>query len=261
MECKNCQTRLKVESDFCSKCGAKVIRNRLTLKNLFNYSLETFFNYDNKFFQTILNLIKKPKDVIDGYVNGIRKKHIDPIAFFAISVTISGIYLFIIKKYFPELYDFSDAFGNDSQKEFGKKITDITTEYYSLLNFTIIPALALISRIVFFNKRYNYTEHLALFFYTMSLFSVFSTVITLLIVLVIPTKLMTISLCLYAIFFLYHCFVFKQIFELSFKQLLIKTILFIPIFFIFYIGLSILVLIIFLATGHMNLQDFAPPAS
>uniref|UniRef100_UPI004049B00F DUF3667 domain-containing protein n=1 Tax=Gelidibacter sp. TaxID=2018083 RepID=UPI004049B00F len=261
MNCKNCQTALSAESDFCYKCGGKVIRNRLTIRNLLNYFLETFFNYDNKFIQTIVNLIINPKEVIDGYINGTRKKYIEPLAFFAISVTISGLYLFIIKKYFPDLFDFSDAFGSDSQKEFGKKITDITTEYYSLLNFTIIPALALISRIVFFNKRYNYTEHLALFFYTMPLFSIFSTVFTLLIVLAIPTKLMSISLGLYAVFFLYHCFVFKQIFSLSFKQLVIKIILFIPVFFIFYIGFSILMVIVAFAMGYLNLQDFAPPAS
>jgi hypothetical protein len=73
MNCKNCQTALSVESDFCYKCGGKVIRNRLTVKNLFNYFLESFFNYDNKFFQTITNLITNPKDVIDRYVNGTRK--------------------------------------------------------------------------------------------------------------------------------------------------------------------------------------------
>lgn len=261
MNCKNCQTTLSIESDFCYKCGGKVIKNRLTIKNLLNYSLETFFNYDNKFFQTIVNLIKNPKDVIDSYVNGTRKKYIEPLGFFAISLTISGLYLFIIQKYFPQLFDFSAAFGSDSQREFGTKLTNMTTEYNSLLYFILIPALALMSRIVFFNKRYNYTEHLVLFFYTMPLFSMFSSLVSLMIVLFVPAEFMMISLGLYGVFFIHHCFVFKQIFGLSFKQLLIKTILFIPIFFIFYIGLSILIVIIFLATGHMNLQDFAPPAS
>src|SRR5690606_36952811 len=114
---------------------------------------------------------------------------------------------------------------------------------------------------VFYNKRYNYTEHLILFFYTMSLFSMFSTVVTLLLILFVSANLIYISLGLYIIFFFYHCFVFKTVFELSFKQLLIKTLLFIPIFFIFYIAFSILLVVVALALGYLNPQDFAPPPS
>ena len=32
MICKNCNTSLSADSGFCNSCGAKVIRNRLTLK-------------------------------------------------------------------------------------------------------------------------------------------------------------------------------------------------------------------------------------
>lgn len=76
MNCKNCDTALQPEISFCYKCGAKVIKNRITFKNLAVYFGETFLNYDNKFLQTVINLIKDPKDVIDGYVKGVRKKYI-----------------------------------------------------------------------------------------------------------------------------------------------------------------------------------------
>ena len=68
MRCKNCQTKFLIESDFCYNCGAKVIRNRLTLKNLLNDFSEQFLNYDNKFLQTFIQLFKKPEVVIDGYI-------------------------------------------------------------------------------------------------------------------------------------------------------------------------------------------------
>ncbi len=35
MLCKNCETPLTTDSDFRKSCGVKVIRNRLTVKNLF----------------------------------------------------------------------------------------------------------------------------------------------------------------------------------------------------------------------------------
>ncbi len=260
MNCKNCQTELSVESGYCYSCGGKVIRNRLTIRNLYYYFAETFFNYDNKFLQTIIKLIVNPKDVIDSYVHGTRKRYIEPLSFFAISLTISGLYIFIVRKYFPELFEFSELYQSDAQKEFANKITEITTEYISLLNFAIIPALALISRIVFYNNRYNYSEHLVIYFFTMSLFSMFSVVCTLIIAAFFQMPLLTISSLLYLTFFLYHCYLMKQVFDLSFKQLLVKISIFIPLFLFFYFGFSILLFLIAFATGHLNLQDFAPPS-
>ena len=100
MNCKNCNTNLSSDSDYCNKCGGKIIRNRLTIRNLFQHFSETFLNYDNKFLQTVKNLFVKPEDVIGSYGDGTRKKYINPISFFAISLTISGVYLLIFKKFF-----------------------------------------------------------------------------------------------------------------------------------------------------------------
>lgn len=258
MNCKNCRAELAEISDYCYYCGGKVIRYRLTLKHVFNHFIETFFNYDNKFLQTIIKLISNPSDVIATYVTGTRKRYIEPLSFFAISLTISGLYIFVARKYFPELLEFGDLYQNEAQKEFTKKFTDIIMEYVSLLNFAIIPALALISRIVFYNNRYNYTEHLVISFYTMSLFSIFSVVSTLIIASLFPTSLLTINLALYFIFFFYYSYSMKQLFDLSFKQLLVKILIFIPLFIMFYFAFSILMLVIAFATGSINLQDFAP---
>ena len=52
MNCKNCHTELHDHDDYCPNCGARVIRNRLTFKNLFEHISETFFNYDNKLLRT-----------------------------------------------------------------------------------------------------------------------------------------------------------------------------------------------------------------
>ena len=82
MECKNCSNQLSTNSDFCNSCGAKVIRNRLTLKNIFEHIIETFFNYDNKLLRTFIDLFKKPEKVIDGYINGVRKRYVNPISYF-----------------------------------------------------------------------------------------------------------------------------------------------------------------------------------
>ena len=228
MNCKNCHSELLLNADFCHHCGAKVIRNRLTLKNLFIHLGETFFNYDNKFLQTIINLIISP-----GYVSGVRKKYIDPLPFFAISVTISGFYLLIIRKYFPFIFDFgNDIYSDEVQSQLTQVIQEFIFEYNSLLNFIFIPLVAFMSKLVFLKKKYNFTEHLTMYFYTMSLFSIFSVVFTLAILSVFPDYFLTMSGILYSLFFIYMCMVLVKIFSLNFGQLLIKILIFIPILFL-----------------------------
>jgi hypothetical protein len=259
MNCKNCQIPLLPESDYCHQCGAKIIRNRLTLKSLFSHLIETFFSYDNTFLQTTVQLLKNPKDVIDSYVQGVRKKYIAPLAFFAVAITISGLYLFIIKKYFPQFFDFADSlYTDDISRDVSKKISEFTTEFNSLLNFLFIPFIALLSRIVFYNNRYNFTEHLVIYFYTMSLFSIFSVITNLIILTVIPDVFLIWSSISYLLLFFYHCYALKSIFTLSIKKLLLKIILFIPLFLISYIGVSLLLFLLALLTGYIDLNELIP---
>ena len=81
MDCKNCGTILTSENNFCNFCGAKVIHNRLTVSNLFEDFKEKFLNVDNAFLRTFISLFKRPDDVINGYIEGTRKKYINVINF------------------------------------------------------------------------------------------------------------------------------------------------------------------------------------
>jgi hypothetical protein len=106
MNCKNCHTELISDSDFCNRCGSKVIRNRLTFKNLFEHFSDTFFNYDNKLLRTFIDLFIRPEVVIGGYIDGIRKRYVNPISYFGLAITFSGLYLLILNKFYPEALDF-----------------------------------------------------------------------------------------------------------------------------------------------------------
>ena len=99
MQCKNCHYRLSEDNSYCSQCGGKIIRNRLTLKNLFEHISETFFNYDNKLFRTLRDLTLRPHVVIDDYVSGIRMRYVNPISLFALRLTRAGLSWFIMQKF------------------------------------------------------------------------------------------------------------------------------------------------------------------
>ena len=107
MICKNCHTNLVEGADYCYNCGAKVIRKRLNFRNLFEHISETFLNYDNKLFRTLVKLLTDPVDVIDSYVQGVRKKYVNPLSFFGLALTLSGLFIFILRKYYLDQIDFS----------------------------------------------------------------------------------------------------------------------------------------------------------
>jgi hypothetical protein len=262
MKCKNCSTELASESSFCYTCGGKIVKNRLTIRSITSNLVETYFSYDNTFLRTFLNLFRNPDDVINSYVVGVRRKYIAPFSFFVLAITISGLYLFIIQKYFPEYFDLlqQEMYSDENTKMFGSKITEFTTEYNSLINFILIPFLAFISWVVFSNKRYNFTEHLVIYFYTMPFLSIVSVVLNLFLLVFFQEYLLQIMFMIYGFIFIYHSYVLKRIFSLSFKQLVLKTLLFIPIFFLFYVLSSILLVVILFATGNLVLEDFAPKA-
>ena len=77
MECKNCKGLISLSISYCPNCGAKIIKNRLTVKNLFGSFVAQFLNYDNKFLQTFISLFTKPEKVIGSYINGTRKKYVN----------------------------------------------------------------------------------------------------------------------------------------------------------------------------------------
>lgn len=247
MNCKNCEIQLSNEDNFCPSCGGKIIHNRLTIKNLLQHLGETFLNYDNKFLKTIINLIKRPEDVIVSYINGVRKKYINPISFFAISLTISGLLIFIIKKYYSSLLDFSKLYENEAQQKMMISVMEGTFEYNSLIYSALIPFLAIISLLVFFNKKYNLTEHIVIYLYSMSLFSIISAISGLIILLINSQLYISFSVVIYALIFIYHCYMLKRMFNLNGFQLLLKTLLFLLLFFVLYLVVTVLVFIVLFA--------------
>jgi len=176
MECKNCEVSLSESDMFCNKCGAKVIRNRITIKNLWGDFCEQFLNYDNRFLKTYFGIFTQPHKVIGGYISGTRKKYVNVLSYFALALTLSGIQIFIIRKFFPEALDLSTFMPDSVPKE----DLDINWIYDYLSIFTLIniPLYGLIARLTFIGlKKFNYTEHLVIMAYLLAHFSITNSII------------------------------------------------------------------------------------
>ncbi len=262
MHCKNCHTELVLDSDFCNRCGGKVIRNRLTFRNLFEHISETFFNYDNKLLRTCIDLFKKPEEVIGGYINGIRKRYVNPISLFGLTLTLVGLEWLFLSKFFPEQMNLSSIAvqGNESGIN---NVFSFIQDYSSIVMMLLIPVYALISRIVFFDKKtFNYVEHIVAFTYMTSIISLVGAVLNI-IGLSLGKDLGVVVYFNLPIQIIYISYCFKRLYKISFIEIVARAILSFIVYMVIYIivMLATVVVIYFIdgKEGIMNLlESFRP---
>ena len=89
MNCKNCQSLLEKDSNYCNNCGAKVILKRINFKNLLLEFFIINFGVDSRFFLTIRKMATSPEDVLNEYLEGVRRCYLNPFAFLAIGAGLS----------------------------------------------------------------------------------------------------------------------------------------------------------------------------
>jgi len=254
MNCKNCTLSIQTHHNFCPHCGAKVIRKRLTIKALFSHFSEQFLNYDNKFFQTFIQLFTKPEKVIGCYINGTRKKYVNVISYFAIALTITGLEWYLLNKFFPHVIDMSAiaAKGTEVAANDGVKMIQ---EYASIVLMLFVPVYALMSRIVFFNiKKFNYTEHLVIFMYVIAQISIFGTLVNLIgAVFGIPLGILVYINGPFQILFSAYCL--KRLYNLSLTGIFLRTLLFLVVLVVLFI-LSTIIYLIVMILYYGGLEEF-----
>ncbi|MFD1063962.1 DUF3667 domain-containing protein [Winogradskyella litorisediminis] len=248
MNCKNCKQELSETSDYCNKCGGRVVRNRLTFKNLFEHITETFFNFDNKLLRTFIALFKTPEDVIVSYIKGVRKRYVNPISYLALTLTVGGLYIIVLNKFFPDaMAEMSNPYSiNQAQQEAIKESVGYTQEYYSIVMVLFIPLYALFSRIVFIGKKeFNYTEQIVMAMYIIAQFSLISSFLNLI---ALSSGVSSQLLGFVSIFAQigYFAYCYKRIYKLDFGGILLRTLIFFGIIGAIMVGFIILGVIVFL---------------
>ncbi|QCX00890.1 DUF3667 domain-containing protein [Aggregatimonas sangjinii] len=265
MDCKNCARPLRTDYSFCAHCGAKVIRNRITIKSLWYDFTERFFNLDNTFLKTFKHLFSRPDDVIVGYIKGVRKKYLNPVSYFTIAIMLGGLFVYVHNEFFPDALNFKFLYPDestltDSEKfgmDFQKRINYYLFKYQSLFYVAMLPFLALISRLVFINrKQFNLSEHFVMNIYAYSQMSI--VINSVYILLLWNSKaLYYASIGNLVLQIGYFTWVFYKIFNLSIKQTLIKLLFFLLILAVVFFGLMI-VASLYLVFMTDTFQNMAP---
>lgn len=262
MKCKNCTNSIVNYTKFCANCGARIIGNRLTFKFFFQEFLAKVLSIDNKLLKTFWHLIVKPDYVIKSYIDGVRKKYIEPFSYLLISITLSGITIFLMRENAVDVLDELNQGQNEKFREAYKSIMNTMYDFNSIVTALTIPFYALISWLVFLNKKmFNYVEHLIVYIYTTAQFSILSAILFVGIYFSgLEDSSGTVMMGVLLTSMIYNAYTLKRIFKLNIKQLLIKIIYFLFVLLVLYIFATILVVIAFLIfMGPEGLQEFTAP--
>jgi len=260
MECKNCAYEIDENEFYCQHCGGKIIRNRISLKLLLSEAAANIFGWDNKYFLTVRGLFVYPGKLLQQYIDGTRKRYMNPISFLLIGLTL-GLFFFNI---FSEQYLSITEKANESQLEWmaqnlggiyesdefqeksradSNKMQEFLLRYLNIITLINLPLYALLSWSVF-RKRYNFGEHLVVNSYLQGVGFLFSILFFFVAIIVHPSLFF---LSLLGTFSLY-CHAYKQLYKLSWSELILKILLFIGIL----IGLSIVLGIAFFVIGYIG---------
>jgi len=247
MECKNCHASLNEMDNFCPSCGAKIIKERLSLKIITSEFFETFISWDNKILQTFILLFSKPEEVVISYIKGTRKRYVKPFTYLLIALTLYGIYLsFTSELYFKA---FSDGFNFNNEKvKFDKEYLDkikkmmmFSFKYFNFFMMLMIPFYTFLSKKAF--KKYNFVEHIVIVTYIQAeTFITTTIIISILLLFNVNILLSTNIISPFSYIFLFY--VYKRVFKLSFINTLVNFLIMIAYLILFSIVIVIIIAVL-----------------
>ena len=122
--CFNCEQPISDNDNFCSNCGQVNDELPLSIKQFVSEFFSGFFSFDTRFFNTFVPLLFKPGKVSKDYVEGKRRRYVNPFQLY-LHVTIIFFLLQGLFSAFDE-YKISGSFTKNSTKIETDSISKIT---------------------------------------------------------------------------------------------------------------------------------------
>ena len=90
-ECENCGTPL--HGHWCAKCGQAAVEYRRSFRHVIVDVLDSFLNWDSKFFATLAWLIARPWHLTNEFVQGHRVRYLHPVRLYLLA---SILFFFVV---------------------------------------------------------------------------------------------------------------------------------------------------------------------
>ena len=201
-----------------------------------------------------------PGLLLQEYIDGTRKKYMNPIGFLVIGLTL-GIFIFNV---FSEQYLAISDRANESQLQWmaenvggiyeseafqeksradSKKAQVFILRYLNIITLINLPLYALMCWLVF-RKPYNFGEHLVINSYLQGIGFLFTTLFFLVAIIIHPALFFFSLLATFS----HYCYAYKQLYQLSFAELILKILLFLGLL----IGITVVLGILFFLVGFLG---------
>ncbi|WP_161792631.1 DUF3667 domain-containing protein [Psychroserpens damuponensis] len=234
------------------------------MKNLWEDVSLQFLNIDNKFLKTFTHLFTQPETIINGFIEGTRKKYINVIQYFAISLTLVGIQVFLMNTFFSDdlahamdfIKPFEKATGGKENPYYSSLASlEEINNYQSIIYICTVPIYTLATwlayKIIKPVRRYNFTEHLVLNLYYNAQVIIITALLSILF-LCFGFNYLLISGVVTFLVFIYLFWILKRVFNVSylegFAHFLLVMCMFTGIFLMVGVGIGITGIII----GYTN---------
>lgn len=248
MNCKSCLSEISKNNRFCPNCGSKIVDDRLSIKGTWEEFIGPFFSWDNNFWRTFIGLFKNPKDVLEAYINGARKKYFNPFSYLILFATIAVIFY----KIFPMggMADFSEGFNQGINANDPSAVTvpkmDMKAfmanmmNYYNFYYILMIPIISFITYLTFYKQKNNFPEHLVFNSYIQTNLGFISLILQVLFFNIIGLSFLYFYVGYTILSMIYATYAFKKLYVLNSKQAFISVLKFWAILIPLYVVVSIL---------------------
>lgn len=280
MNCKNCQNPLEEKTHFCNNCGAKVVLDRINFKNLLLEFFIVNFGIDSRFFLTMRKMVTDPDDVVNEYLEGVRKRYINPFAFLAVA---AGLSVIIFNYFADDFIAIQNSVQSEQIKELKEKASvdisklenlsakekqkkqiekkvaqmqldltdkmwDFMLRYLNLLTFVFLLIYAVLSKWTFW-KPHNFGEHIVMNGYMYGFVTYLTLIAFFLSMVIHPTIYMITILAS----ILYYMYAFGKIYKLSIGENILKLLRFLLGLIIVVVILGIITVVIGFIIGALGL--------
>jgi hypothetical protein len=171
MVCKNCA--FEFEGKYCPDCGQKAKTKRITTKSVLEEVRKSLVHYDQGFFFTMLQLLRRPGHTIREYLEGKRAMHVKPVKFLLWTTALNFLVFHLVGLDTEMINSMAER---QVQNKFSVKFTQYIFDHPAIMLFLMIPNIALFSWLYFRRQAYNYAEHFVLNAYLMGMVSLFGVI-------------------------------------------------------------------------------------
>lgn len=151
--CLNCQ--IPIHGNYCHNCGQANLDHRHNFFSIIFHYIGDLFHWDSKIFSTAKRLFFSPGMLTNVYIEGARKKYIDPIKLY---VFLSAIF-FIFLHYNAHIENLFQSKKDKELIELNKQYTDQVSTHFILKKIVQKDSILLRDSIV--QERMAYYKHQA----------------------------------------------------------------------------------------------------